>query len=152
MHRLQDVGVASLDGRRLADQVDGNLDRDLLFQADLIKVNVDRTQAPRVGLNLADQDLFGAIPVNYQVDQVSAPRLDEHLLKLEAVHHKGGRGSVVAVDDTGKLALAVETAGTLAEERAGGGFQLHGWASGWRGVVMIPRTAIRANRHRYQEV
>src|SRR4029077_20262736 len=36
--------------------------------------------------------------------------------------------------------------------RTGGSFQLHGWASGWRGVVMIPRRAISANRQQQQEV
>src|SRR5450759_4257888 len=98
-----------------------------------------------MGLNLANQHLLGAVTVDDQVDQVRAAGLDVHLLELGAVQDQGRGRRVVPVDDRGKLALAVKAARALAEELAGGGVQLHGWASGWGGVVMIPRRAISAN-------
>src|SRR5882672_9385360 len=110
MDGLQHVGVATLDCGGLTDQVDGHLDRDLLFEAHLVEVDVDRAEAAWVGLDLAYQHLLGAISVDYQVDQMGPPGLEENLLELESVEDDGRRGRVVAVDDSGQLALAVETA------------------------------------------
>ena len=119
MDWLEHVGVPTLDRGGLADQVDRHLDRDLLFEAHLVEVDVDRAEAARVGLDLANQHLLGAISIDDQVEQVRPPRLEEDLLELETVEDDGSRGRVVAVDDSGQLALAVETARTLADERAG---------------------------------
>ena len=123
---LKDVRIAALDGGGLADQVNRHLDGDFLFEAHLVEVDVDRAKPPRVGLDLAHEHLLGAVPVDQQVDQVGAPRLPEHLLELEAIEDQRGGLGVVAIDDGGQLALAVEAAGALAQEFAGGGFELHG--------------------------
>ena len=72
MQRLQDVRVAALDGRRLTGEVDWHLDLDLLLEVDLIEVDVNRPQAPGMGLNLADQNLLGPVAVQDEVDQVGA--------------------------------------------------------------------------------
>jgi len=92
-----------------------------------VLAHLPQTSATRVCLDLAHEHLVGAA-VHDQVDQVGASRLQEHLLELEAVEDQRGRLGVVPVDDSGKLALAVETARALAEQVAGGGFQLHACA------------------------
>ena len=129
MDRLEDVRVSALDRGRLAGQVDWHFDRDLLFEADRVEVDVDGPQAPRMGLDLAHEDFLRPILVDHQVDQVRPSGLDEHLLELEPVEHEGGRLRVVAVDDGGQLSLAIQAPGALAEQFTGGGVQLHGSAS-----------------------
>ena len=73
MDGLEDVGVASLHGGGLTREVDRDLDGDLLFEAHRVEVDVDRAQPPRVGLDLADEDLFRPPAVHLQVDQVGPP-------------------------------------------------------------------------------
>jgi hypothetical protein len=76
-------------------------------------------------LDLTDEDLLGPATVHDEVDKVGAARLHEHLLKLQAVELQRRGRHVVTVDDGRELALAEKTARALAEEFAGGGFQLH---------------------------
>ena len=129
MDRVQDVGVAALHRGRLAGQVDRDLDADLLLQVDLVKVDVRRPVAARMHLDLADQDLLG-LAVDQEVDEVGSAGLDEHPLELQAVQGQRRRRRVVAVHHGGQLALAVEAAGALAEQLAGGCVELHKCASG----------------------
>src|SRR5439155_22257196 len=130
VQRLEDIGVSALDGCRLAGQADRDLDLDLLLQVDLVEVDVDRSQLPRMGLDLADKHLLGAAAVEHEVDQVRAARLDKDFLKLEPVECDRGRLGVVAVDDGRQLTLAQHAARAFAERLAGRGFELHGSASG----------------------
>ena len=131
MQRLEDVGVTALDGCRLAGQMDGHLDLDLLLQVDHVEVDVDRSQLPGMGLDLANQDLLRPVAaVQQEIDQVSPAGFDEDFLKLEAVERDGGRLGVVAVEDGRQLALAQHAARSFTEWLAGRGFELHGSASG----------------------
>ena len=125
MDRLEDVAVASFHRRRFTGEVDRHLDGDLLLEVHGVEVDVDRAQATRVGLDLANEDLCRPLTVDLEVDQVGPPRLDENLLELEPVEHQRGRLGVVAIDHGGQLSLAVKAPGSLAEEFAGGGVQLH---------------------------
>src|SRR5207245_579426 len=80
---LEDVRVSALDRGGLAGQVDRHLNGDFLLEADRVEVDVDGPQAPRMGLDLANEDFLGSILVDNQVDQVGPSGLDEHLLELK---------------------------------------------------------------------
>src|ERR1700687_3507619 len=107
---LQNIGVATLDGGRLTHQVHRHLDGDLLFEVDLVEVDVDRSQAARMRLDLAYENLLRLVSTDDEVDKVGPPGLHEHLLELETVEDQRRRLGVVPVDDRGELALAVKPA------------------------------------------
>src|SRR3981081_631712 len=101
----EEVAIASLHGRRLADDDDRYVDLQLLLEVDAEQVDVDRAFIARVLLDFLDQDLLGPATVDHKIDEVGAAGLGEYAPELMRIESDGLGVRFVAVNDARHAAL-----------------------------------------------
>ena len=144
----QQVRVAPLHRRRLADDGDRDLDLQFLFEVDPEEVDVLRALEAGMGLDFLDQDLLGTAAVELEVDQVGPAGLGVDTAELGRVEADRLRLGAVAVDDPGDDALRPQPADVAAVDGALGcrEFEVHfgrPWLppNRWRRRLIISKSA-----------